>query len=81
MRKSLLAIGTALVLVGGVPTLAAARVGPHWHGGGPWHGGRFWGGPGIAFGFGAPYYAYGSCRQTRRVWTPYGWQWRTVWVC
>jgi hypothetical protein len=31
-------------------------------------------------GFGA-YAAYDSCYRLRRVWTPYGWQWRRVNVC
>jgi hypothetical protein len=83
MKKVLFAIGMAAVLAAGAPTVATARDGGHWHGGHHWRGGGFWRGPGIAFGFGlgAPYYAYGSCYQARRVWTPYGWRWRRTWVC
>ena len=68
--------------------------GHHWSGGHHWNGGhaargwrghgyRHYGGPGIAFGFAAPYaYAYGgSCYRTRRVLTPFGWRFRRVWVC
>ncbi len=36
------------------------------------------------FGFVAPfaaYAAYDSCYVPRRVWTPWGWRWRRVYVC
>jgi hypothetical protein len=45
-----------------------------------WNGGRRYIGPGIAFGFAAPY-AYASCYQVRRVPTRWGLQYRRVWVC
>ena len=39
-------------------------------------------GPGIAFGFAAPYaYSNASCYQVRRVPTRWGLQYRRVWVC
>jgi hypothetical protein len=43
---------------------------------------RFFGFGGI-YAFGGPWYDYDydSCYQWRRVWTPYGWRWRDVWVC
>ncbi len=46
---------------------------------------------GFGFGFGGlyayggpdyyDYYAGDSCDQWRRVWTPFGWRWRDIWVC
>jgi hypothetical protein len=85
MRKALLALGTAAALAFSVPTVANAQ-----HHFGHWGGGHF-GGPRLSFGFGvgAPYayagpyaYDYGyGCRQARRVWTPFGWRWHTVWAC
>ena len=34
-----------------------------------------------AYGAYAAYDGYDSCYQSRRVWTPYGWQWDQVYVC
>ncbi len=46
---------------------------------------------GFGFGFGGlyayggpdyyDYYAGDSCYQWRRVWTPFGWRWRDIWIC
>jgi hypothetical protein len=86
VKPFILALGTALALATAVPTVASAQHHRAWHGGhwggGHWRGG-FWRGPRITFGlgFGAPYYAYGSCYRLHRVWTPYGWRWRRGWVC
>ena len=86
MRKILLAAGAALMLAVSVPGVASAQ--HHWGGWG-FHRGfvgpRFgFRGPRFGFRFGvAPfgYGAYASCRQVRRVWTPFGWRWRSIWVC
>jgi hypothetical protein len=84
MKRTLLAICAAAALaIAALPTSADARpFGGHFG-----HFGHFgWGGPGIAFGLGvAPYaydYAYGpACYRVHRVWTPFGWRLRRVWVC
>ena len=77
LRKAmfaLVAIGT--VASAALPTAASA----YWRGG--WHGG--WRGPGWGY-YGAPYVygpgPYAGCYRDARVWTPYGWRWRRVWVC
>jgi hypothetical protein len=53
------------------------------------HHGR-WGGYGGLYAYGGPLYDYdddyydyydNGCYQPRWVRTPYGWRWRTVWVC
>jgi hypothetical protein len=84
MRKILIAAGAALMLVASVPTVASAQF-FGWGGGyysrgfvGP----RFFR-PRFGFRFGAPfaYGAFAGCNQLRRVWTPFGWRWRRVWVC
>jgi hypothetical protein len=33
----------------------------------------------FAASFGYPY--YGDCFMVRRVWSPWGWTWRRIWVC
>jgi hypothetical protein len=86
MKKTLLALGTAAALtlgaVAAVPTTAGAAPWGWGHGG---HFRHFWGGPRFAFGFGAgPWSSYafaGSCSRVHRIWTPFGWRWRRVWVC
>jgi hypothetical protein len=30
---------------------------------------------------GAPFFVGSSCYVVRHVWTPWGWQWRSVWAC
>jgi uncharacterized membrane protein len=84
LRKAIIGLVAGATLALGA---SAAVAEPH---GGHFGGGHF-GGPGISFGFGgpgfavAPYaydYDYGyGCYQTRRVWTPYGWRVRRVYVC
>lgn len=97
MKNALISAVAAVALTAALlPPTASARPGGgrHWSGGHHWNGGhvargwrghgyRHYGGPGIAFGFAAPYaYAYGgSCYRTRRVLTPWGWRLRRAWVC
>jgi len=84
MRRTLLAIGAAAALaIAALPTSASAQ---HWGGHFGHHFG--FGGPRISFGVGvAPYaydydYGYGpGCYRVHRVWTPFGWRIRRVWVC
>ena len=82
MRRTLLAIGAAAALaVAALPSTASAQ---HWRGHFGHHFG--FGGPRIALGFGAASYAYDcgygpGCYRVHRVWTPYGWHIRRVWVC
>ena len=45
---------------------------------------RFGFGFGGLYAYGGPaYYDYAgdSCYQWQRVWTPFGWRWRDIWVC
>lgn len=89
MRKIIIAlIGAAVVAVLAMPTDVSAR-GRHGGGHGGWHGGGGgWRGGGGGWGYrgysGYPYayypYAYG-CYRNVRVFTPYGYAWRRVWVC
>src|SRR5579871_1886261 len=41
---------------------------------------HFHGGVGL-FAFGGPYYDDYGCWRLRRVWTPWGWHWRRIYVC
>lgn len=78
------AASVAAVSVMAMPTDAFAR-GGHGHGG--WHGhGGFRGGFGGYRGYGfygyPAYYPYAyACYRNVRVATPFGWQWRRVYVC
>ena len=90
MRKFIIGLVGAAVLavlsIPAMPTDASAR-GWHrhhgWHGGwrGGYYGGRgYYGYPYYAGYAYYPYYSY-SCWRNARVWTPYGFMWRRVWVC
>jgi hypothetical protein len=93
MRKTLFAAGAALMIALSVPSIANAQ--HHWGGGwGGWHHGfnrgfvgprfgfhRGFIGPRFGFRFRAAPFAFASCSQVRRVWTPFGWRWHRVWVC
>jgi len=92
MRKISLAAGAALMLALSVPSDASAQRWGGWQGGfhrgfvGPrigFH--RGFVGPRFGFrrGFVGPRFsfAFGGCSVVRRVWTPFGWSWRRVWVC
>jgi len=89
LRKAIIGLAAGAALALGASAAVAEPHGGHF-GGGHFGGGHF-GGPGISFGFGgpgfavAPYaydYDYGyGCYQARRVWTPYGWRVRRVYVC
>ena len=87
MKKTLLAMGTAAALTLGAVAAARATASAApwgWHGRPFGHFGRFWGGPRIGFGFGVGSGAFafgGSCSRVHRVWTPFGWRWRRIWVC
>jgi hypothetical protein len=97
MRRTVLAIGSALALtLAGLSAPAIAAPHGHIGGPGfgrfggvrgPAFGGPRFGfrggfrGPRFGFGFGAPFFAYGSCSTVHRVWTPFGWRWRRIWVC
>jgi hypothetical protein len=35
----------------------------------------------FAFAVGVPFFAGDSCWIVRRAWSPWGWRWRSVWVC
>jgi len=78
MKKILIAAGAALMLAVSVPSVASAQWGFH-HGFHGFHHGFF--GPRIGFRIGVAPYAFASCRRVERVWTPFGWHWRRVWVC
>jgi hypothetical protein len=87
LRKTLIALAATAALSMGVATDASAR-GMHMHGHvggwGGWHGhhhGGFFRGPRF---FAGPFLSYGyydPCYRPVRVWTPWGWRFRRVWVC
>ena len=81
IRKSILAL-TAIAALGTValaPTSASAW---GFKGGFHHHHGFGWGhGFGVGFVGGGYGGGYDGCWQTRRVWTPFGFRWRTVNVC
>jgi hypothetical protein len=85
-----LACAAAIAFVA-VPTNASARGGWHGHGShgygwhgygwrGGWRGRGYYGYPGYYYPYAYYPYAY-SCYRNVRVATPFGWQWRRVWVC
>ena len=78
-------IAIAAIAVMAIPSDVYAR-GGHGHGG--WHGhGGFRGGFGGGYrsfgyyGYPAYYPYYSACYRNVRVATPFGWQWRRVYVC
>jgi hypothetical protein len=90
-RKTLLAL-TAILALGTVSIASDAFARSHGgggHGGGHGGGGHFGGGHfghfrgRGGFGFYGPAYNYygDGCYQWRRIWTPYGWRVRRVYVC
>jgi hypothetical protein len=88
LRRIVIAVAAAATI--GVGASTGALAAPHGdHFGGRFDGGHFGhfgGGPGFSFGFGvSPGYAYDydydGCYRLHRVWTPWGWRLRRVYVC
>src|SRR5262245_25402789 len=85
MRKIIIGLlGAATIAVLAMPAIstdAAARGWGHHYGRyGGWRGGWGWRGGYYPYAY-YPYYTGYSCYRTVRVWGPYGWGWRRVWVC
>ena len=76
LRKAAFVLAAAAMLALPIVTAtdASAR---YWHHG--WHHG-YWHHGYRAWAWAPPVFGHG-CWRTRRVWTPFGWRWRRVYVC
>jgi hypothetical protein len=89
LRKLIIMSAALAALSTATATGALAMHGGHWGGGHPAGG---WGHVHHNFAFhnrhhrrfafiGAPFAFGDECVVVRRVWTPWGWHWRRIWVC